>query len=102
MTPAREELIARKTLQIMRTFPTDPALYGPHPRIPNAIMEASFWVVAQITAVRLAAEPNPWKEQPDEIICREILRVARLKEATLRNKILIDQCTLLQKGHTKP
>lgn len=97
MTNAREELVARKTRRIMQSFPTDPALYGPHPRIPGAILEAIRWVNEQITLIRLAAEPNPWKEQPDEIICKEILRVVRIKEA--QNRTLHD---LLQKGRAKP
>lgn len=101
MTTAREELIARKTLKIMQGFPTDPILYGAHPRIPGAIMEASFWVVAQITAVRLAPGPNDWKYQSDENICAEILRVTKLKEAQVIKDRLANH-VLLQKGCRKP
>lgn len=35
--------------------------------------EAARWVEAAIQAVRLAAEPNPWKNASDEEIAGEIL-----------------------------
>ncbi len=36
---------------------------------------ATEWVNAAINVVRLAAEPNPWKNSDDEAIAEEILRL---------------------------
>lgn len=39
----------------------------------NSSREAKEWVSAAITAVRLAADPNPWRNSTDEEIAGEIL-----------------------------
>lgn len=43
-------------------------------RIVKAAREADEWVKSCIAAVRKAAEPNPFREAPDEDIAAEILR----------------------------
>lgn len=44
------------------------------PRLCAAAKEATAWVMEAIRVVRLASEPNPWKDADDEAIAGEILR----------------------------
>jgi len=41
---------------------------------------ASAWTEAAIQAIRLAGEPNPWKNADDEEIAGELLRIIAEKE----------------------
>lgn len=50
------------------TFLTSPGAIG------RAAKEATAWVAEAIRVVRLAVEPNPWKQADDETIAGEILR----------------------------
>jgi len=43
--------------------------------ISRAAREASAWVNQAIEAVRMAADPNPWRNSDDEAIAGEILRL---------------------------
>lgn len=43
-------------------------------RIADGFRKATEWVTGAISAVRLAAEPNPWKNADEEAIAGEILR----------------------------
>lgn len=43
-------------------------------KLRSGLREAQKWVEAAIQAVRLAAEPNPWKDSADEEIAGEIRR----------------------------
>ena len=43
-------------------------------RVADGVRKATKWVDAAIAAVKLAAEPNPWKDADEEAIAGEILR----------------------------
>jgi hypothetical protein len=42
--------------------------------ISNGFKDAKEWVNVAINTIRLAADPNPWKNSTDEEIAEEILR----------------------------
>ncbi len=55
--------------------------------------QASIWVRAAINVLRLAAEPNPWKDADDETIAGEVLRQV--------DERLIQQVDEILKGENK-
>ncbi len=54
--------------------------------IGDAAREATRWIETAILAVRKAADPNPWRDAPDEDIAAEILRGIEGHKAAAKSK----------------